>query len=348
MENKKLENEKTKAKLVQLVKNKYDIQKLRISAGNRIVASFNIQMGQKPSSPQEEMSDDGKKLLSVVQKEYKRITDGYIEKGTTIKKTIRELEPDLEYIKDMTDYLLINTYMKLLEAEKNNIKTLVDIVHQHPLWDAFFKNVKGCGEETAALCIALFDPYKARHVSCFWKYAGLNPVVRIDENGNTYHEANSKKYTELREYVDREGNVKEKKGITYNPTLKTGLLGVTSGSILKACIRSEYETDDNGEFILDEKGNKIPTGYKIATGPYANMYCDYKMRQIQKHPDYSRSHIERMALRWMIRGFVKDLWIAWRELEGLPVTIPYEVEFLGRAPHKWPNLKKYKFPESGK
>ena len=43
----------------------------------------------------------------------------------------------------------------------------------------------------------------------------------------------------------------------------------------------------------------------------------------------------------MIRNFVRDLWVAWRTVEGLPVTVPYEQEFLGKAPHKWPNLVVY-------
>ena len=329
-ENENITQEEVKAKIVQLVRNKYDIQKLRIATGNRIVQAFNAQMGQKPSTKQEDMDQQAQKVISVIKKEYNRVTDGYIENNISIKKQIDDMNGnnELVYIRSKMDYDLMDEYMGLLKIEEQNKKVLKYYVQMHPIWDGFFADIKGVGEETAAMCIAYLDPYKARHVANFWSYCGLNPVNRIKDDGTVVTEANSKKYTQEYEYTDAEGNTKTKKGITYNPNLHTMLLGVTASCLLKANLRTDKET-----------------GYKIASGTYCNAYCDYKIRQMQKHPDYSALHIEKMSCRYMIRILIRDLWVAWRQIEGLPVTVPYEEEFLGRAPHKWPNLETYQFPK---
>lgn len=58
----------------------YDIQKLRIATGNRIVQSFNIQMGQEPQTKQEDLEEETAKLIETLRSEYKRITDAYVDK----------------------------------------------------------------------------------------------------------------------------------------------------------------------------------------------------------------------------------------------------------------------------
>lgn len=40
-----------------------------------------------------------------------------------------------------------------------------------------------------------------------------------------------------------------------------------------------------------------------------------------------------MARRYMIKEFLRDLWVNWRKLEGLEVTEPYEVAKLSMKPH---------------
>jgi hypothetical protein len=224
---------------------------------------------------------------------------------------------------------MIEEYVLLLKAEEKNKEALKEVVSQYPLWESFFKQVPGCGPELAGVCIALFDPYKARHAAGFWSFSGLNPVRITNKEGKEQIIGNCKRYTTMQEYIDKEGKVQQKKGITYNPDLKTALLGVGATNFLKAGIRS----------IKDEETKEVLA--VTAKGKYANMYMDYKHRKHMQYPEYSLKHIDSMAKRWMMRNFVRDLWVAWRTLEELPVSRPYEEEFLGRAPHKWPNLCSY-------
>lgn len=59
-----------------MVRGAYDIQKLRIQMGNRIVMNFKAKLGQESSAPEEEMDEDGKHILKDLRIRYRKITDG--------------------------------------------------------------------------------------------------------------------------------------------------------------------------------------------------------------------------------------------------------------------------------
>lgn len=391
-----------------MVSSIYDLQKVRISIGNRIVQSFYISMGIKPSekkvitveqSDSEKEKEDKKKksTLLLLRKEYQRVTDYVTENNKTIKSAIKQMnsskeeEKALVWIRNESDYRLIDSYTRILVAEEEAIKALEPYVFNHPLWNSFFKDIKGCGSLMAAVCIAYFDPYKARHVSSFYKYAGIDAVKDTDEWGNVlywvedrsrkvrekimyvtpmgdsylrsevkstgeydaegnelfvadetgetcikeclevyqngeyqkvYEDVNTgeeyigevtvsehgrrKGDTEMYEYTAKDGSVKLKRGITYNPVVKEKLLGVLADCLIRS------------------GGSK-----------YATMYYDYKSRldKASHHKGKKKIHKHLMAKRFMIKNFLRDLWVAWRVLEDLPVDEPYEVAKLGNKPH---------------
>jgi hypothetical protein len=108
--------------------------------------------------------------------------------------------------------------------------------------------------------------------------------------------------------TEADGTPKLKKGISYNPKLKTKLMGVLTGCLIKA---------------------KDPV--------YDGIYRDQRTRleNSAMHKDTSLAQKNMMAQRYMIKEFLRALWISWRELEGLPVDEPYEVAKLGNKPHKY-------------
>lgn len=281
-----------------LIDGVYDIQKLRIATGNRVVAALR---GMK-----EEDADD-ENAIKVITKEYRRVTDIYVEEFSgkgSVEKVLNVLNPAPSYIKNKVDYTLVQQYSKLLEAEDGLMKVVESAVKEHPMWDAFFAECKGVGPLMAGVCLAYLDPYKARHASAFWKYAGLD-VVRTEEDKM---EGRQRKHTEMRDYIDKDGNVKQKKSLTYNPFLKTKLTGVLGASFLRS--RGSY---------------------------YGKIYYDYKNR-LEQREDLSPVHMHRMATRYAVKMFLRDMWVVWRELEGLPVSDPYEVAVLGHKPHLDPNI----------
>ena len=194
---------------------------------------------------------------------------------------------------------------QLTEVEKGMEKDIRQIVIKHPLWQVFLKNVKGCGPIMAGVIISQFDIHKAPTVSNLVSFAGLAPGKDRREKG---------------------------KKCPYNQFLRAKLCGVLGGSFLKSksVPYSRYYYDhklrlENSYYKVEErlrnedKKKKQYKGMKSRIVPWREAYPD---------------HRHKAAIRKMIKEFLKDLYVAWREIEGLPIRKPYEEEYLDKVHHK--------------
>lgn len=273
-----------------LVRGAYDIQKLRIQSGNRVVGNFKAKLGQEPSRAEDEMDAEGKAILSALRASYKKITDGVVTfpRAASFKGD--------EVISSYTELSLVAQYLDLERSEAEHFRRLGNALKGIPIFDTFLDDIKGIGPAMAGVIISEIDIRKARHPSSLWAYAGLD----VAENGA----GRSRKAEHLveREYTTKDGEQKTRKSITFNPFLKTKLTGVLASSFLRA--------GDN---------------------KYSRIYRDYKLR-LESHAKYaeaSKGHRHNMAMRYMVKMFLIDLYAAWRPLEGLPVSQPYHEAKLG-------------------
>lgn len=290
--------DQNRANLRAIVRGAYDLQKLRIEMGNRIVANFKAKLGQKPSTTEEDsLGDDAKHLLAVLRMSYKKLTDGVKVFPRRTGFTGDEL------ISDYTELCLIAQYVALETDEAQHFRRLGNILEGFPIWTEFLKGVKGVGPAMAGVIISEIDITKARYPSSLWKYAGL------DVGGDGRGRSRRKEHLVDREYTDKDGKPAVRKGITFNPWLKTKLVGVLASSFLR--------TKDS---------------------PYADVYRDYKHR-MESHAQYglandgkkdddghqvtSKGRRHNMAMRYMVKRFLADLYNAWRVLEGLEVAPEY-------------------------
>ena len=157
-----------------------------------------------------------------------------------------------------------------------------------------------------------------------------------------------------REYLDGDGETKVKLSITHSPMLKSKLLGVLAGIFIKAGKvfvsgtrmgskkrltlaeslgfvlnkESETHTEDVLDF-LKSKGMEVI----ISHNKYGKHYYDYKNRlnNDPRHKDKTPLHKHRMAIRFMIKRFLVDLYTAWRTIEGLPVAVEYSEAKFGKV-----------------
>ena len=277
-----------------LVRGAYDIQQNRIQTGNRIVGNFKAKLGQEPGEKEEELDADAKALLADLRRSYAKITDG-------IKKfpLLKNFEGD-ELISTYTELCLLRHYVDLEEVEKNHFKMLQNVLKGYPIYTDYLESIKGIGPAMAAVIISEIDISKAKYPSSLHKLAGLD----VCEDGK----GRSKRKEHLVEvgYIDKDGKEQTKMSITFKPFLKTKLVGVLGSSFLRA-----------GE------------------NPYSIIYNNYKNR-LENHPDHiekSKGHRHAMAIRYMIKMFLIDLYLKWREIEGLEVHPPYEEAKLGLKHH---------------
>jgi len=274
----------------------YDIQALRIQIGNRLTNHFLRKMGVEPG---EKKTKEAERIMEKLKADYKRIADGLVK-----DRKLDVLLKETGLISTETEYALMALYETLVLEEKNCEKVLKKKLESIPIYTEFLKQVCGVGPLMAGVLVSELDPYKAKYVSSFWKYAGLDVVET--EDGQKVGRSRKKECLEKVQYVDKNGEVKERLSLTYNPFLKAKLLGVLATA-----------------FLRSEKRGKGIT--------YAYFYRNYK-RRLENHPKYkdaSKGHRDRMAKRYMIKMFLKDLYVEWRQLEGLPVHPPYSEAKLG-------------------
>ena len=265
----------------------YTIQRNRIQIGNAVVANFKEKIGQNPGEPEEVLEVDAKLLLSGLRTSYKRITDG------VTRLTSRNFKQD-GHISTFSELALIEMYNALVESEDDAEKRIQQAVKEFAIYTEFLEDVRGCGPMMSAVIISQFDIHKAQYPSSLHAYAGLDVV-------NGKGRSRQKEHLVDQTYVDAEGNEQTKKGISFNPFVKTKLIGVLGSSFIKS------------------------------GGPYREVYDNYKHRlqHMPAHAEKSKGHIHNMAVRYMIKRFLTDLYRVWRELEKLPVAPEYSEAKLG-------------------
>jgi len=274
-----------------MVRGAYDIQKLRIQMGNRIVGNFKSKLGQEPGQTEEDGVDaEGKAVLASLRAHYKKIADG-VARFPRAKDFVGD-----GVIDTYTELCLIAEYVELEDQEKKHFRRLTSVLEEFPIYVQFLEPIKGIGPAMAGVIVSEIDITKARHPSSLWKYAGLD--VASDDR------ARSRKAEHLVEkaYTNKDGEEATRNSITFNPFLKTKLTGVLASSFLKA----------------------TPNHYR-------DVYDGYKNR-LESHPAHhekSKGWRHNMAMRYMVKMFLIDLHVAWRALEGLPVSLPYHEAKLG-------------------
>lgn len=379
-----------------VVRGTYDLQRLRIQMGNRVTANFKAKLGSGPKAlTEKQLEKEAQKLLGDLRASHKRITDAIIEKykGVTPKNFIGD-----ELISTYTEYVLVNQYTELIKQEESQFSSIPTILAGNPVYDNFLEGVAGVGPQMAGVLLSEIDFTRCKYASSLWKLGGLDVVTighYVNDKGEEkilparvielHYETNGHeavllaegKYPvtleqvgrsrkefclELSEYTAKDGTIKVKQGISFNPFLKTKLIGVLASSFLragktlvdgigmssakrlelakslgyKAKVKSEDDDDDvSSGFPVDDflRAN----GHDVIFYPshYGKMYYDNRARLVASphHKEKTALHIHNMALRFMIKRFLVDLYVHGRKSVGMPVHEEYGVAKLGMIPH---------------
>lgn len=220
---------------------------------------------------------------------------------------------------------------------------------------------RGLGYDLASQLIAIIQgPEKFDNISGLWSYFGLAVVDWCTECNRPWYEPKKKAQKletiarRLKDANDRKV-VKEKKDFQaearknvcncetpklktttqkhhegvlgdYNPEAKTlafkiGTQFVKQGAYYRALYdkyRAEYEARDDLKAEVEKKKGKRSKG-KDANGKTSEVQTKGTM------------HIHLMAQRRTVKDFLSDLWVVWRQLEGLPRTDPYIIAIVGHS-----------------
>ena len=189
-------------------------------------------------------------------------------------------------------------------------KMLKKVLKRFPIYTDYLEGVKGVGTIAAGWIIGEFDIHKATTVSKLWQFAGLNPGMvkgkkRVeDEDGNVT-------FVETGEMI-RGDKLTPGHVAPFNQNLRTALVGVLADGFIKQqnyyCMEFYYPYKAR----LEQEENTVT-----------------HIGKEKQWKEVSKGHRDRAAKRYMIKMFLKDLYVAWREIEGLPVRASYQEEYLG-------------------
>lgn len=375
-----------------MVRSVYDLQGIRIQMGNRITANWKSKLGLTSEGLTEaQLESQERKVLELLRKDYNRITDGIVEEGDKAAAKIpseRKFK-GTELISSYAELVLIDQYMRILNSEEKMFSSLSYVLKKEPIYTEYLQDVEGIGPAMAAVILSEIDLSKANYPSSLWKLSGLDTVTvgkYKDGNGTefyipgwqveefyTTHEPDETMFAHgkypvtfvtvgrskqehclvIKDYVAKDGTIKQKKSITFNPFLKTKLVGVLASSFLRVsnttvngikmgkARRLEYAKnldfteDKDSSLNLDEQVTNFlrERGYNVNVqpSPYARIYYEYRnrLKYMPEHKEKSDMHKHRMACRYVVKMFLNEFYAEGRKIMGLPVMPPYAEAKLG-------------------
>lgn len=227
-----------------------------------------------------------------------RTADG--EQQNVEQRTFR-LE-DLEMFKKIAD----DAKEKEVECEKN----LKRVLKRFPVWTEYLEGIKGVGTIAAGWIIGEFDIEKATTVSKMWQFAGLNPGL-VKGKKRVDHEDGKVEFVETGEMI-RGDKLTPGHVSPFNQNLRTALVGVLADGFIKQQNYYAMEFYYPYKARLEQEENTV-----------------LHVGKEKQWKDVNKGHRDRAAKRYMIKMFLKDLYVAWRTIEGLPVRPSYQEEYLG-------------------
>lgn len=206
----------------------------------------------------------------------------------------------------------VENFSGIADESKKQEDAIQKMLHQalkrFPVYTEFLKNVKGVGDIAAGWIIAEYDIHKATTVSKLWQFTGLNSGMvqgkkRIENKDGSFSFIPSGDMVRGDKLTP--GHV-----APFNKRLRTAMVGVLADGFIKAQAPYALEYYYPYKARLEQEENVVVGGEK-------------------KWYEESKGHRDRAAKRYMIKMFLKDLYVAWRTLEGLEVRAPYQEEYLG-------------------
>lgn len=290
-----------------------DLTKIRIQSGQRVLACFKNKLGITPSEDEEKIA----KKLAIIEDNHKMLTDGVVKlTEASFKKRVKLLGPSKGvHIDNFSEMLLVTTYINLRKEEEAAIARLGTLLKDIPVWTEHLLHVKGCGVKSAAAIVSELNIDAARYPSSFWKYCGLDVTVDPD-NGKDIGRRNWSRLMEEVEFIDTEGKITKTKNLGYNARLKSKLVFIMAGTMLKG--GGYYRTE-----VYD------PYKARLENRPDLKDVVDETGKVVKSN----KGHRHNMAMRYMVKQFLTDLFINWKKMVGGEIIEPYGVAKLGMKKH---------------
>lgn len=197
----------------------------------------------------------------------------------------------------------------LQDAKHRAELDLCRLTRSHPLWRTFGRDVVGLGEKLFGRLLAeIGDP-------CVGSRGHWRKDTVVDGDGNerehrvwVIDETFPRNVNKLYAYCGFDPNrMRPKAGASQAELLACGNIHARTAAIKIAM-----------QFKRTVGGNKLPNGAVAPRSPYRDLFDERKEFDLAKLPEDEkgrRGHADNMALRFVAKRFLRDLWRAARDLE---------------------------------
>ena len=295
-----------------------DVQKLRVAVFARIVCWSRENRETLIKKLKKIKSDDAKFAVGLLEKRaYSEFAKSFV---------IRKIDDEKykEVLKPMKKFVWL--FKKLREIEGGIKDALQDWVVAHPLWDAWLSKVRGIGPVVAAGLIAWLASPREFTLKKVVKVDRRKKIVEYEEKGEIV--VSEFPNAELMKY-----NKKEKTCLIRLPSVIEcantvsqlwSYLGLDPRKKKRRGKKAGYHPRLKA-FVLHNLGSAIIKHNEFAR----ELFEKFREQARKKHPDWTNKHVFMHSRRKVVKLFLASLWEVWREMNGLEVTEPYPIEYLG-------------------
>ena len=278
------------------------------------------------------------KAIRLLIDSYNSVQKVRIETSNRRKALIKEGVP--EHKVDMLHEIVDE---KVLDIEKDIEKHIRAFMKKMPIYNDWLKDVKGIAELLAGgLLAGISDIERFPTVSKLWKYCGMGMETRCRGCNKRLFESNSlkkgwinKRLVNIKRAFEKQAEFgDQKKEFDEKEALERIHKAICSCD--KPTPYNDIQKLRRGDFIdynpfLKKMCWKLGESFVKTKGGYRKLYEDFRAKEDRDHPDFSDGRRYARAKRRTVKMFLAHLWEKWRELEGLPVRVPYAVEYGGHT-----------------
>lgn len=300
-----------------LLENYYDTQEQRKATFNRIVAYVKA---------------NSAKFREFLGAEPKKYAKAYANVARMIARGKIGISEEDKALRDAVWY-----YSVLCETERGLQKRLGRWSETHPVRVEYLNKIYGIGPILSSGIIAWLSRIilseKCNTISKAWAYCGISAIHWESECTEGHKMITTSAVALCPVKVKKKGGKKEERVpcdaeiiesllVHSPPKRKSGYVFMINARLQTFCWKIAWCFEKQ-----DARKSQYRRLYVKVKAKYLNR--PQLRESIEAGVPGARQHVQLMALRVTVQRFIADLWVTWRTMEGLPVTMPYAVEFLG-------------------
>lgn len=318
----------------------YDCQKIRIEMGNRLAmqrhqTNIRTWLDTKPKRETHRAFSAWAKSVGIEKPAPKLLFDRLMERKETLRIMSEAWRKKLE-----------GRHADLEAVEARLLKDTATIIRDHPIWVGMLKDTKGIGPTMGGVTISeIRDISRFDTISKLWAYCGLHVIDGRAARRKRGEAANWNGFLKTKllgvagpsflrcasPYREHYDHYKERlmhRPCSLPPEKHRRVLHDDQGLVAGHAIVGNQRMSAGHHLPGDQDtvARQHPRDNQVQAAGHSG--SDTHPSTALLANGCTKGHMHNKAMRYMVKMFLRDLWLRWREIEGLPIRPSYQEEYL--------------------